>query len=87
MKAKNSVAKTIQIYSIINAVACVFLGLFLPGFVAKLIFIAVAAVVNFSMYAFGEVIELLHQIKENTANVSGHVVDTVTVSIDELPEL
>lgn len=83
-KSNNIVAKIIQVYAYINAIAGAVLASILSddvgGTIAFLWFAAVL-VVSFLLYAFGEVIDLLHEIKKNTCG------ETNPVLPDELPEL
>ena len=56
--------------------------------VAGIIWIAVSIVVNFGIYAIGEVIQLLDDIKQNTAKARNDAdVGSTAVVADELPEL
>lgn len=66
---KNKVANIIKIYSIVNAVAGVIIGCVVGyevdagvGFVVA----AACAIASFGIYALGEIIQLLHDIKMNT---------------------
>ena len=81
---KNLVAKILQIYAIINAIGGLVLMFFIAdafdGGIGFLCF-AVVLVVSFFIYAFGEVIRLLEEIKNNTSTSKSAVVS------DELPEL
>lgn len=91
MNTENKVAKIIKVYAILAGIVNLIFALMLLlggyDFVIILIFIEAVAVTCFGIYAFGEVIELLHQIKKNTANVSIHVADSSATEIDDLPEL
>ena len=84
LNCKNLVAKILQVYACINAVAGIILAIFIAaemsGIVA-FIFGALAIVVSFFIYALGEIIELLDQIKLNTSG--NQQIETN----DELPEL
>ena len=66
----NQIASIIKGYAILNAVAGCIGGLVIAAnmdnMVVFLIVAAVIAVVSFGMYAFGEIIQLLHDIKMNT---------------------
>lgn len=83
LKAKNLVAKILQVYACLNAAAWVILAFIiageLGGIVAFLLF-AVGLVVSFFIYALGEIIELLNQIKVNTANAP-------VTNAEEIPEI
>lgn len=68
--SSNTVADVLKGYGILNAVAGVIVGLVLlskESTLVGIVFIAVVLVASFGIYAFGEVVELLHQIKMNTA--------------------
>ena len=83
LKAKNLVAKIIQIYACLNAVSGLILAFILSdtfGSVVSVITCFACLVVSFAIYALGEIIELLNQIKINTACPS-------TSHIEELPEI
>lgn len=82
LKSHNIVAKVLQVYAYVNTVAGIILALLLiedwGALVAAIVF-AIVFVVNFFIFALGEIIDLLQNIKENTrkkAEIS-----------DELPEL
>ena len=82
LKSHNIVAKILQVYAYVNAAAGMILTLSLVavwGAVAAAIFFAISLVVNFLIFALGEIIDLLQTIKENTNG-------TQTV-MDELPDL
>ena len=72
MNGKNRVATVLKYYSIINFLVCIVLSIYLnseyhfSAFIT-IIFVATSIVVNFAIYAFGEIIQLLHDIKQNTA--------------------
>ena len=83
-KSNNIVAKIIQVYAYLNVIGGAILAFSISddvsGMIAFLWFAAVL-VVSFLLYAFGEVIDLLQKIKENTHG------ETDTVLPGELPEL
>ena len=84
MNRKNTVAKILQIYAIINAVAGAILMFILADsleWTIALIWFALVLVVSFFIYAFGEIIELLTEIKLNTRGAAPVVEDF------ELPEI
>ena len=91
MNAQNTVAKILKIYSIINFAACFFLGCFLFEGLGSLVFaiwLAASICINFVIYACGELLQLLHDIKLNTANTATATsVTPAPVIPDELPEL
>lgn len=65
----NFVANVIKIYSVVNLIGVIILTLILSdsmgGFYA-FVFFCIGPVVSFGMYAFGEIISLLQDIKDNT---------------------
>lgn len=65
----NFVANVIKIYSVVNLIGVIILTLILSdsmgGFYA-FVFFCIGLVVSFGMYAFGEIISLLQDIKDNT---------------------
>lgn len=85
LKSHNIVAKILQVYAYVNGAAGMLLTLSLValvedwGAVVAAIFFASSLVVNFLIFALGEIIDLLQTIKENTNG-------TQTV-MDELPDL
>ena len=84
----NKVAKILKVYGIINAIGSLILGLILadnlPGAVEELWIVEVAAglVASLFIYAFGEAIQLLQDIKDNTEK--GAISQP---NVDELPEI
>lgn len=84
LKSHNIVAKLLQVYAYVNAAAGIVLTLLLNkelklGAVAVSIILAAVLVVNFFIFALGEIIDLLQALKEDTRN-------KVEIS-DELPDL
>lgn len=82
LKSQNIVAKIMQVYAYLNAIAGVILA-FMVGDESEIIAIVVFAVVlvaSFFIFALGEIIDLLHQIKNNTSG-------TPQFANDELPDL
>ncbi len=82
LKSHNIVAKILQVYAYVNAAAGMILTLSLVavwGAVAAAIFFAISLVVNFLIFALGEIIDLLQTIKENTNGTQA--------VMDELPDL
>ena len=66
---QNTVAKILKIYAVINALAGVFLGFYIaqeliPEFC--FVFAGACIVASFGIYAFGEVVQLLQDIKDGT---------------------
>ena len=82
MKSNNIVAKILQVYAYVNAASGLILALALNeelGAVLAWIMFALVLVASFLIYALGEIIDLLQNLKENTNG--GREVS------DELPEL
>ena len=90
---QNTVAKVFKVYSGVNSIACILLLFILAGTtgisdIAGIIWIAVSIVVNFGIYAIGEVIQLLDDIKQNTAKTRSNAdMDTTANVAADLPEL
>ena len=87
MAKKNLVAKILQIYALVNAVAGAVLMFIIADsleWTVAIIWFALALVVSFFIYAFGEIIELLTEIKINSSGSSS--VDEAFESF-ELPEI
>ena len=71
MNRKNLVAKIMQIYAIVNAVAGAIVMILIADsleWTVALVWFALVLVVSFFIYAFGEIIELLTEIKINTSS-------------------
>ena len=84
MKKPNKVADILQIYATINGIAGFGLMFYIASdfnWVIAVLYFAAIVVVSFLIYAFGEVINLLQQIRDNTSGMSE------SPSNDELPEL
>ena len=85
LKSHNIVAKILQVYAYVNAAVGMLLTLSLValvedwGAVVAAIFFASSLVVNFLIFALGEIIDLLQTIKENT--------NGTRAAMDELPDL
>lgn len=83
-KSNNIVAKVLQVYAYLNAAAGFVLALLLNeeldlGAVAVSIILATVLLVNFFIFALGEVIDLLQNLKDNTSKKAEIP--------DELPDL
>ena len=66
---KNTVASVLQVYAIINAICGLFLALSMADYysgAAVFLLFAATLVASGFIYALGEVIKLLHEIKLNT---------------------
>ena len=82
LKSHNIVAKILQVYAYVNGAVEMILTLTLVeewGAVVAAIFFASTLVVNFLIFALGEIIDLLQTIKENT--------NGTRAVMDELPDL
>lgn len=82
MKSNNIVAKILQVYAYVNAFSGLILALALNkelGALLAWIMFALTLVASFFIFALGEIIDLLQNLKENTNG--GREVS------DELPEL
>ena len=89
LKSNNIVAKILQVYAYLNAAAGVIVALLLGKELGKLdtavatyvaiYFLAAVLVASFLIFALGEIIDLLQNVKENTSS-------NVEIS-DELPDL
>lgn len=69
LKSHNIVAKVLQVYAYVNGAAGIILALLLIkdwGAVLAAIFFAMVFVVNFLIFALGEIIDLLQNVKDNT---------------------
>lgn len=95
MKKNNVVAIILKVYACVNFFACLIIGPkiaddFIPyrfesSFTTY--FILVAVVVNFGIYAFGEVVQLLHDIKINTQKAQDEQKDNLKDIEANLPEM
>ena len=63
---KNGIASAFKIYSIVNLCAALLLALTLDLGGLTVLFLAAALVASAGIYAIGEVIQLLDEIKQNT---------------------
>ena len=85
LKSKNVVAKILQVYAYLNTAAGVIVALLLGkelgelGTVVAIYLFAAVLVASFLIFALGEIIDLLQNVKENTSK-------NVEFS-DELPDL
>lgn len=82
LKSNNIVAKILQVYAYVNAASGLLLALALNkelGALLAWIMFALTLVASFFIFALGEIIDLLQNLKENTNG--GREVS------DELPEL
>ena len=90
---QNTVARIFKVYAILNAVACfvIMYGL-IAGYylntIGVILWIAASIVVNFGIYAIGEVIQILDDIKQNTAKARSNADMDATANVSaDLPEL
>lgn len=67
-KQRNTVATILQTYAVINAIVGVIIAMVIGDVVAVygVLFFACCLVASFLLYSFGEVIEILHEIRLNT---------------------
>ena len=82
LKSNNIVAKILQVYAYVNAASGLLLALALNkelGALLAWIMFALTLVASFFIFALGEIIDLLQNLKENTNG--GREIN------DELPEL
>lgn len=84
----NFVANVIKIYSVVNFIGDIILTLIvldsMGGFYA-FVFFFIGLVVSFGMYAFGEIISLLQDIKDNTNKWK--INEEQSHATDELPSI
>ena len=94
---KNTVAKVLKIYAIVNAGCGLLLGLYWgvesdsPIILDICIcVIAISIVASFGIYAFGEVVQLLQDIKDGTNNTA-HTIEvhapTISTDDNQLPKI
>lgn len=85
---KNKVARILKIYAIINAIVVILASIIISATEEEpLIFIigfAAGVCVNFAIYAFGEVVDLLAQIRDNTQKTEPVVAASLE---DQLPDI
>lgn len=84
LKSENTVAAILQVYAYLNAIAGAISALSIKdtvGGTIAFLWFAVVLVASFLLYAFGEVIDLLHEIKKNTRGEASAEIS------DDLPEL
>lgn len=85
LKSNNIVARILQVYAYLNTAAGVIVALLLGkelgelGTVVAIYLFAAVLVASFLIFALGEIIDLLQNVKENTSK-------NVEIS-DELPDL
>ena len=88
---ENNVAKVLKIYAIVNAACGFLLGLYWRGESDSPIivgiciyFIATSIIASFGIYAFGEVVQLLQDIKDGTNKTAQTIqVQTAPSSSDD----
>lgn len=88
--SENSVAKILKTYGVLNGSAGTILGVSVACNLETsigLICIAVALVASFGIYAFGEVISLLSDIRANTGANASASAPTQPEACDNPPEL
>lgn len=87
-RSNNRVAKILKIYSVINVIVVIIISIFLGTEYDESYFIIGAALgifVNFFIYAFGELIDLLAEIRDNTKNFKS--VSSEESEYSDLPDL
>lgn len=91
---RNVVATIIKVYSVINFIVCLVLaGHFHNEYwryvsnITIVIFVGIAILANFGIFALGEIIQLLHEIRENTRNAFLGAAEKVNSIEDELPDI
>lgn len=91
---KNIVAQILKIYAIANAVVGLFIFLSMQESYVDLIeslsfvFLGACIVVSFGIYAFGEVIQLLQDIKDNTQDTINSISKSSNNNdTDDLPNI
>lgn len=94
MQNQNMVAKILKVYAIVNAVFGIFLGLYWMSEgtdfleTISIFFMAICLVVSFGIYAFGEVIQLLQDIKDGTQGTMNSISKNIdNNSSDDLPNI
>ena len=90
-ETKNTVAKILKIYSILNAIGGIIVARYLawnlPGNIAEgiaWVYFAAVIVVSFLIFTIGEIVDLLDQIRSNTRGINANDIE---LSSDELPDL
>ena len=90
--SQNRVAKILKRYAKFNAVVVILAGCIAgiaigdePGVAIAVVSVAVSAVVNFAIYAAGEAIQLLQDIKDNIGKNTEAIVEKP--QDDEVPEI
>ena len=93
MQNKNIVAYILKIYAIVNAVVGCIIGLFWLSediellSILSIFFIGLCLVFSFGIYAFGEVIQLLQDIKDGTKGTIDSIKNTQNNNSDDLPNI
>ena len=96
MNSENTVAKILKVYAILNFLVCIIVcGVIADGlgWIVFALGLALSVCVNFVVYACGELLQLLHDIKLNTSKAAAAASAPSAPSApahiipDELPEL
>ncbi len=86
----NKIARILKIYSVINVIVVILASIVIAVNAEEIIIfilgVALGICVNFVIYAFGELIDLLDQIKENTKKAANTKEEAEDLS-DILPNL
>ena len=79
---KNGIASAFKIYSIVNLCAALLLALTLDLKGLTILVLAAALVASAGIYAIGEVIQLLDEIKQNTAGKQSKSKSDTSIAVD-----
>ena len=96
-QSDNGIASTLKVYGFLNGAAAVvlaiFLGTQLESIVLSILVLGAGIPASFMIYAFGEVLQLLHEIKQKVAQIKSVAVTSNVVSLPvtqqeaELPDI
>ena len=85
----NKVAQVFKVYAIINAIVVLLASMIIANDTGEILFFIIGAAlgvfINFLLYACGELIQLLQDIKDNTAR--GMNAGIVPPRDEEIPEI
>lgn len=91
MDKNNRVATILKVYAWLNFFVSLFLlgvlqdELYLSG-ISFWVLIGVSAVVNFGIYALGEIVQILHDIRNNLISSNKQISATASIE-EELPNI
>lgn len=77
----------LKVYAVLNAIAGFIIFLMLPNPYIEVIFLSVCFIVSFGIYAFGEAIQLLQDIKDGTRGTLDTIQNQNTINSDDLPSI